>query len=396
MLAWGTCYRSVGENMHIRQVIVQETTHSNENTWDSVLKEQHYPLRIVVVQSLSPVPLCNPMDGSIPGYLVLHHVPKLAETHVHWVSDAIQKSCPLSFPSPSAFNLSQHQGPFHELAFLIRWPKYWSFRFSISSSKEYSGLIFFRMDWLDLLAVQGTLKCLLQHHSSKASILQSSAFFIVQLSHLYMTTGKTTALTRQAFVSKVTSLLPTSLCYSAPSSAFLGRAGLPRGLGACGALPLECSSSHSWLQISAPGSRTPAVGHLKNSLALCPSARDHLICFILLRALAPISNHLLVDLSSQNESSLRPWTSLFHLLSLQGQADAWTTLAPVWFCPSRVLWVLLRVTVGTNPLCLAGPCLQPHCCLRNTAAWTCFFLASKSPSAASGRRWESQGPGPQA
>ena len=69
--------------MHIRQVIVQETTHSNENTWDSVLKEQHYPLRIVVVQSLSPVPLCNPMDGSIPGYLVLHHVPKLAETHVH-------------------------------------------------------------------------------------------------------------------------------------------------------------------------------------------------------------------------------------------------------------------------------------------------------------------------
>ena len=127
----------------------------------------------------------------------------------------------------------------------IRWPNDWSFRFSISSSKEYSGLIFFRMDWLDLLAVQGTLKCLLQHHSSKASILQSSAFFLVQLSQLYMTTGKTTALTRQAFVSKVTSLLPTSLCYSAPSSAFLGRAGLPRGLGACGALPLECSSSHS-------------------------------------------------------------------------------------------------------------------------------------------------------
>ena len=89
----------------------------------------------------------------------------------------------------------------------IRWPKYWSFSFSISPSNEYLGLIFFRMDWLDFLAVQGTLKNLLQHHNSKASILQHSAFFIVQLSHLYMTTRKTTALTRQTFVGKVTSLL---------------------------------------------------------------------------------------------------------------------------------------------------------------------------------------------
>ena len=89
----------------------------------------------------------------------------------------------------------------------IRWPKYWNFTFSISPSNEYSGLISFRMDWLDLLAVQGTLSSLLQHHSSKASILQCSAFFIVQLSHPYMTTGKTMALTRQNFVSKVTSLL---------------------------------------------------------------------------------------------------------------------------------------------------------------------------------------------
>ena len=88
----------------------------------------------------------------------------------------------------------------------IRWPKYWSFRFSISPSNEYSGLISFKMDWLDLLAVQGTLKRLLQHQCSKASILQHSAFFIVQLSHLYMTTGKTTALTRRTFVSKVMSL----------------------------------------------------------------------------------------------------------------------------------------------------------------------------------------------
>ena len=89
----------------------------------------------------------------------------------------------------------------------IRWPKYWSFSFNISPSNEYSGLISFRMDGLDLLAVQGTLKTLLQHHSSKASILQNSAFFIVQLSHLYMTTGKTTALTRWTFVGKVMSLL---------------------------------------------------------------------------------------------------------------------------------------------------------------------------------------------
>ena len=106
---------------------------------------------------------------------------------------------PSSFPGIRVFS--------NELVLRIRWPKYWSFSFSISPSNEYSGLISFRMDWLDLLAVQGTLKSLLQHHSSKASILQCSAFFIVQLSHPYMTTGKTIALTRQAFVGKVTSLL---------------------------------------------------------------------------------------------------------------------------------------------------------------------------------------------
>ena len=94
-----------------------------------------------------------------------------------------------------------------ESALRIRWPKYWSFIFSISPSNEYSGLISFRMDWLDLLAVQGTLKSLLQHHSSKASILLHSAFFMVQISHPYMTTGKAIALTRQIFVGKVMSLL---------------------------------------------------------------------------------------------------------------------------------------------------------------------------------------------
>ena len=121
---------------------------------------------------------------------------------------------PSVFPSIMVFS--------NESVLCIRWPKYWSFSFSISPSNEYSGLISFRMDWLDLLAVQGTLKSLFQHHSSKASVLQCSAFFIVQLSHLYMTTGKTIALTRQTFVGKVmlvlfnmlsrlvTTFLPTS------------------------------------------------------------------------------------------------------------------------------------------------------------------------------------------
>ena len=105
----------------------------------------------------------------------------------------------LIFPSIRVFS--------NESFLHIRWPKYWSFSFSISPSNDYSGLICFRMDWLDLLAVQGTLRSLLQHHSSKASILQCSAFFIVQLSHLHITTGKTIALTRQTFVSKVMSQL---------------------------------------------------------------------------------------------------------------------------------------------------------------------------------------------
>ena len=111
-------------------------------------------------------------------------------------SDAIKPSHPLSSASPPAFNLSQHQGLFQGVSSSHQVAKYWSFSFSISPSNEYSGLISFRMDWLDLLVVQGTLKSLLQHCSSKASILWCSAFFIVQLSHPYMTTGKTIALTR--------------------------------------------------------------------------------------------------------------------------------------------------------------------------------------------------------
>ena len=150
--------------------------------------------------------LCDPMNHSRPGLPVHHQLPKSTQTHVHWVGDAIQPSHSLSSHSPPALNLSQHQGLSNE-SLRIRWPKYWSFSFSISPSNEYSGLISFKMDWLDLLAVQGTLKSLLQHHTSKASILWWSAFFIVQLSHPYMTTGKTIALTRQTFVDKVMSLI---------------------------------------------------------------------------------------------------------------------------------------------------------------------------------------------
>ncbi|CAN0528507.1 unnamed protein product [Rangifer tarandus platyrhynchus] len=128
-------------------------------------------------------------DSTMPGFPVHHQLPELAQTHVHQVDDAIQPSH-LSSPSPPAFNLPSIRVFSKESVLCIRWPMYWSFSFSISPSNEYSGLIFFRIDWFDLLAVQGTLQSLLQHLSSKASILQHSAFFMVQLSHPYMTTGK--------------------------------------------------------------------------------------------------------------------------------------------------------------------------------------------------------------
>ena len=159
------------------------------------------------VQLLSPVQLCDPMNCSTPGLSVHHQVPEFTQTHVHRVGDAIQPSVlcrpllllPSIFPSIRVF--------LNQSALCIRWPKYWSFSFNISLSNEHPGLISFRMDWLDLLAVQGTLKCLLQHHTSKASILRHSVFFTVQLSHPYMTTGKTIALTRWIFVGKVMSVL---------------------------------------------------------------------------------------------------------------------------------------------------------------------------------------------
>ena len=138
---------------------------------------------------------------------VYHQFMELAQTHVYRVSDDIQPSQLPSSLSPPAFDLSLIRVFSNESVLCIRWPKYWSFSFSISPSNEYSGLISFRIDWLDLLAVQGTLKSLLQHHSSKASILQCLVFFMVQLSHPYMTTGKTIALTRWTLVGKVMSLL---------------------------------------------------------------------------------------------------------------------------------------------------------------------------------------------
>ena len=138
---------------------------------------------------------------------VHHQITEFTQTHVHRVGDTIQPSHPLLLPSPSTFNLSQHQGLFQRVSSLHKVAKYWRFSFNISPSNIYSGLISFRMDWLDVLAVQGTLKSLLQHHSSKASFLQRSAFFIVRLSHPYITTRKTIALTRWTFVGKVMSLL---------------------------------------------------------------------------------------------------------------------------------------------------------------------------------------------
>ena len=146
------------------------------------------------------------MDCSTPGLPVHHQLLEFTQTHLHWVRDAIQLSHPLSSPSPLVFNLSQNQGLFKWVSSSHQVAKVLEFQLQHQCFQwTHPGLISFRMDWLDLLAVQGTLKSLLQHHSSKASILQRSAFFIVQLSHPSMTTGKTIALTRRTFVSKVMS-----------------------------------------------------------------------------------------------------------------------------------------------------------------------------------------------
>ena len=153
-----------------------------------------------VIQSC--LTLCNPMNHSTPGLPVHYHLPEFTQTHANQVGDTIQPSYPLSSPLPPAPNPIQHQSFSNESTLHMRWPKYWSFSFEIIPSKEHPGQIF-RMDWLDLLAVQETLKSLLQHHSSKASILWHSGFFTVQLSHPYMTTGKIIDLTRWTFVGEV-------------------------------------------------------------------------------------------------------------------------------------------------------------------------------------------------
>ena len=171
-----------------------------------------FNVRILVMISISSVThlcltLCDPTDCSAPGFPVYYQPLELAQLlsiesmmpSNHLILCHPLLLLPLIFSSTSVFS--------NESVLCIRWPKYQSFSFSISPSNEYSGLIFFRMDWLILLAVQGTLKSLLQHHSSKASFLQHSAFFIVQFTHLHMTTGKTIALTRWIFVISYYSLL---------------------------------------------------------------------------------------------------------------------------------------------------------------------------------------------
>ena len=166
----------------------------------------YYTINIHTVQfssvtQLCPI-LCNFMNCSTTGLSVHHQLPEFTQTHVHWVGDAIL--CRPLLLLPSVFSSIRVFS--NESALRIRWPQYWSFSFNISPSNEHPGLISFRMDWLDLLVVQGTLKTLLQHHSSKVSILRHSAFVIAQLSHPYMTTGKTIALIRWTF-DKVMSLL---------------------------------------------------------------------------------------------------------------------------------------------------------------------------------------------
>ena len=147
------------------------------------------------------------MDYSTPGLSVPHYLPEFDQTHVHWISDAIQSPHPMLSPYPFPSIFPSIIVFSNESALPIRWPKDWSFSFSISPSNEYSGLISFRIDWFDLLEVQWTHKSLLQHHISKASVLQCSAFFIVQLWHLYMITGKTIGLARRTVVGKVMFLL---------------------------------------------------------------------------------------------------------------------------------------------------------------------------------------------
>ena len=175
--------------------------------WPALAQAKMFNIISIVVQSPSRVRLGDSMDCSTPGLLVPHHLPEFAQTHIHWVSHAIQTSGPLlpSSPLPSIFPSIRVFSS--ELALCIRWPKYWSFSFNISPSNEYSWLISYKIDWFDLFAVKGILKessLAAQFEGINSSVL---CLFTVQLSQLYMTTGKTTALAIRAFVGKVMSLL---------------------------------------------------------------------------------------------------------------------------------------------------------------------------------------------
>ena len=187
----------------------------------------------------------RPHELSIPGFPV-HCLPKFAQTHVHWVSNATKHLifCHLLLLLPSILSQSFSNEP----ALPIRWPKYWSFWFTISPSNEYTGLISFRIDWFDLLSIQGTLRSFLQHHSSEASILWCSAFFMAQLSHPYMTTGKTIAFTIWTVVCQVLSLLFNML--SRFVIAFLLKSKTrSSNLPIVGIKKLRCSKSESFEQI---------------------------------------------------------------------------------------------------------------------------------------------------
>ena len=158
--------------------------------------------------------LWDHIDSSTPAFPVLHYLLEFTQIHVHWVNDAIQPSHPLSLPSHPALIFPSIRVFSNESALCTKWPKDWSFSFSISLSNEYSGLIYFRIHWFHLLAVHGTLKSLLQHPNSKASVLWHSAFFMVQFSNLYMSAGKTIALTMWTLVSQVMCLLLNVLSLS--------------------------------------------------------------------------------------------------------------------------------------------------------------------------------------
>ena len=205
--------QKIAENRENRSTAIHGVAKElNTTEWLNKNKSMHLVFFKLVKYNIlftcsSCLTLYNPMGCSMPGFPVLHHRPQFSQSHVHLVGDVIQPSHLPWSPSLPAFNLSQHHGFLNESVLCIRWPKFWRFSFSISPSNEYPGLISFRIDWLDRFAVQGSLKNLLHHHSSKASILQLSAFFIVQLSHPYVTTGKTIALIKWTFVSKVMSLL---------------------------------------------------------------------------------------------------------------------------------------------------------------------------------------------